>query len=163
MSNPLPGRVTMDIAGHVCTITVDNVAKKNAYTPAMLDQVAEFMTSFEDNDDLWVCIFCSAGEHTTAGLDMPLFFGPTAEPSRRRPGLVDPFGLERRCTKPVIAVVQGITYTVGIEMASIARSRLTKLSFSRDSSFRSVSPLSLMVRLTRRLVSLSRSSSMVNV
>ena len=36
---------------------------------------------------------------------------------------------------------------VGIEMASIARSRLTKLSFSRDNSFRSVSPLSLMVRL----------------
>lgn len=48
---------------------------------------------------------------------MPRFFGPTAEPNRRRPGLVDPFGLERRCTKPVISVVQGITYTVGIEMA----------------------------------------------
>ena len=117
MSTSETGRVTMDIDGHVCTITVDNVAKKNAYTPAMLDQVAEFMTDFEDNDDLWVAIFCSAGEHTTAGLDMPRFFGPTAEPSRRRPGLVDPFGLERRCTKPVIAVVQGITYTVGIEMA----------------------------------------------
>ena len=117
MGNPDTGRVTMDIDGHVCTITVDNTAKKNAYTPAMLDQVAEFMTTFEDNDDLWVAIFCSAGEHTTAGLDMPRFFGPTAEPNRRRPGLVDPFGLERRCAKPVIAVVQGITYTVGIEMA----------------------------------------------
>jgi hypothetical protein len=52
---------------------------------------------------------------------------------------------------------------VGIEMASIARSRFTKLSFSRDNSFRSVSPLWLMVRLTRRLVSLSRSSSIVSV
>ena len=109
MSTTDTGRVTMDIDGHICTITVDNTAKKNAYTPAMLDQVAEFMTTYEENGDLWVCIFCSAGEHTTAGLDMPRFFGPTAEPSRRRPGLVDPFGLERRCTKPVI--------TVGIEMA----------------------------------------------
>jgi enoyl-CoA hydratase len=117
MGTPESGRVTMDTDGHFCTITVDNIAKKNAYTPAMLDQVAEFMTTFEDDDDLWVAIFCSAGEHTTAGLDMPRFFGPTAEPNHRRPGLVDPFGLERRCTKPVIAVVQGITYTVGIEMA----------------------------------------------
>ena len=117
MSPNETGKVTMEIDGHICTITVDNQSKKNAYTPAMLDQVAEYMTEYEDNDDLWVAIFCSAGEHTTAGLDMPRFFGPTAEPSRRRPGLVDPFGLERRCTKPVISVVQGITYTVGIEMA----------------------------------------------
>jgi enoyl-CoA hydratase len=117
MSDNDSGKVTMQIDGHVCTISVDNVSKKNAYTPAMLDRLAELLTEYEDNDDLWVAIFCSVGEHTTAGLDMPRFFGPTAEPSRRKPGLVDPFGLERRCTKPVIAVVQGITYTVGIEMA----------------------------------------------
>jgi len=108
--------VRMEIDGHVCTITVDNVAKKNAYTPAMMDQLAEHLTAYEENDDLWVAIFCSAGEHTTAGLDMPKFFGPTAEPERRAPGLVDPFGLKRRGTKPVIAVVQGITFTVGVEM-----------------------------------------------
>jgi len=86
---------------------VDNTSKKNAYTPAMRDRLAELLTEYEDNDDLWVAIFCSVGEHTTAGLDMPRFFGPTAEPDRRKPGLVDPFGLQRRCTRPVIAVVQG--------------------------------------------------------
>ena len=117
MSDNDTGKVTMQIDGHVCTISVDNLSKKNAYTPAMLDRLAELLTEYEDNDDLWVGIFCSVGEHTTAGLDMPRFFGPTAEPDRRKPGLVDPFGLQRRCTKPVIAVVQGITYTVGIEMA----------------------------------------------
>ena len=117
MSNPDTGKVTMQIDGHVCTITMDNQTKKNAFTPAMLDRLAELLTEYEENDDLWVCIYCSAGEHTTAGLDMPRFFGPTAEPDRRQPGLVDPFGLQRRCTKPVIAVVQGLTYTVGIEMA----------------------------------------------
>ena len=90
MSSPDTGKVSMAIDGRICTITVDNQSKKNAYTPAMLDQVAECMTEYEDNDDLWVAIFCSAGEHTTAGLDMPRFFGPTAEPSRRKPGLVDP-------------------------------------------------------------------------
>jgi len=117
MSTPDTGKVTIEIDGHVCIITVDNQSKKNSYTPAMMDQLAEHLTAYEDNDELWVAIFCSAGEHTTAGLDMPKFFGPTAEPSRRKPGLVDPFGLQRRCTKPVISVVQGITFTVGIEMA----------------------------------------------
>lgn len=110
------GAVSIRIDGHVCTITVDNQAKKNAFTPAMMDQLAEHLTTYEENDDLWVAILCAAGDHTTAGLDMPRFFGPTAEPNKRRPGLVDPFALERRCTKPVIAVVQGMTFTIGIEM-----------------------------------------------
>jgi enoyl-CoA hydratase len=119
MSNEIrqeTGKVTMSIDGHVCTITVDNQSKKNAFTPAMVDQLAAHLTTYEDDDSLWVAILCAAGENTTAGLDLPRFFGPEAEPNRRKPGLIDPFGLERRNTKPVIAVVQGITFTVGIEM-----------------------------------------------
>lgn len=116
MSSSDTGKVSIQIDGHVCIITVENESKKNSYIPAMMDQLAEHLTAYEDNDELWVAIFCSAGEHTTAGLDMPKFFGPTAEPNRRKPGLVDPFGMQRRCTKPVISVVQGITFTIGIEM-----------------------------------------------
>ena len=41
MSDNDSGKVTMQIDGHVCTISVDNVSKKNAYTPAMLDRLAE--------------------------------------------------------------------------------------------------------------------------
>lgn len=111
------GKVTMEIDGHIATITVDNVAKKNSYTPDMMDQLAAHLTAYEDNDDVWVAILGAAGEHTTAGLDMPKFFAPGAPPREIPPaGMVDPFGLKRRNTKPVIAVVQGITFTVGIEM-----------------------------------------------
>jgi enoyl-CoA hydratase len=110
------GKVTMHTEDHIAVITVDNVAKKNSYTPAMMAQLAEHLTAFDEDDNLWVAVFCSAGEHTTAGLDMPRFFGPAAEKDPIRSGTVDPFALGRRCTKPVIAVVQGITYTVGIEM-----------------------------------------------
>lgn len=110
------GEVTMDIDGHVAVITVRNEAKKNSYTPEMTDQLSEHLTAFDDNDDLWVAVFCAAGEHTTAGLDMPKFFGPNATAKPRDPNKVDPFGLARRTAKPVIAVVQGITFTVGIEM-----------------------------------------------
>lgn len=109
-------KVTMHVVeDHIAVITVANEAKMNSYTPEMMVRLGELLTEFDDNDDLWVAVFCSAGEHTTAGLDMPKFFGPGASFDFDT-NLVDPFGLGRRATKPVVAVVQGRTYTVGIEM-----------------------------------------------
>ncbi|MBE9376336.1 crotonase/enoyl-CoA hydratase family protein [Saccharopolyspora sp. HNM0983] len=111
------GTVTMRTEGRIAVITVENEAKKNAYTPEMVEQLSAHLTAFDDDDELWVAVFCSAGEHTTAGLDMAKFFGPEATARPQRDDMVDPFGLgARRSRKPVIAVVQGITYTVGIEM-----------------------------------------------
>jgi enoyl-CoA hydratase/carnithine racemase len=107
-------RKTVD--GHVCVICLDNVAKKNAITPALMGQLSAHLTSFEEDDDLWVAVLDPAGEHTTAGLDMPKFFGPDATAKPIAKDQVDPFALYRRTTKPVISVVHGITYTIGIEM-----------------------------------------------
>lgn len=108
--------VLVSIKDHVCVISLNNIAKKNAISPEMMLELSRQLTAFDDNDDLWVAVLDPAGEHTTAGLDMPKFFGPgaTAEPIPM--DQVDPLGLGRRCRKPVIAVVHGITYTVGIEM-----------------------------------------------
>jgi enoyl-CoA hydratase/carnithine racemase len=47
---------------------------------------------------------------------MPLFFGPDADQGPPSDA-VDPFGLRRRLTKPLVAAVQGITFTIGIEIA----------------------------------------------
>lgn len=110
------GHVTLEVDGRIATITVRNEAKLNSYTPAMMRQLSEHLTTLDEDDDLWVAVFCSAGEHTTAGLDMPKFFGPDADPDIIDPALVDPFALGRRCTKPIVAAVSGITFTVGIEM-----------------------------------------------
>ncbi|WP_369227907.1 crotonase/enoyl-CoA hydratase family protein [Streptomyces sp. R39] len=120
MSQANTGQVTMTTDGRIAVIMVDNQAKRNSYTPGMMDQLSAHLTAFDEDDDLWVAVFCSAGEHTTAGLDMPKFFGPDATWNGPPDGQVDPFGLGRRTGKPVIAVVQGITYTVGIEMALAA-------------------------------------------
>lgn len=108
--------VRLNRDGHVGVITIDNSAKKNALTPEMMQQYSLLLTEFEQDDDLWVLVVDPAGEHTTAGLDMPKFFGPAATAKPIPEGQVDPFGLKRRTTKPVIFVVQGITYTAGIEM-----------------------------------------------
>ncbi len=109
--------VRMTVDGHICVIALDNTAKKNAVTPDLMAQLATHLTTFEDDDDLWVAVLDDpAGEHTTAGLDMPKFFGPTATAKPIPKDQVDPFALHRRTTKPVISVVHGFTYTIGIEM-----------------------------------------------
>lgn len=109
-------KVTTTIHGHICVISMENIAQKNAITPNMMHQLSEQLTAFDDNDDLWVAVLDPAGEHTTAGLDMPKFFGPGATAKPIPDNQIDPFGMKRRCRKPVISVVHGITYTVGIEM-----------------------------------------------
>src|SRR5207247_6217943 len=67
-------------------------------------------------DNLVGTVLEPAGDRTTAGLDMAKFFGPAATAKPIPKDQVDPFALHRRTTKPVISVVHGITYTIGIEM-----------------------------------------------
>ncbi|WP_278264390.1 crotonase/enoyl-CoA hydratase family protein [Nocardia sp. AG03] len=144
MTDNNTGAVTLRTEGRIAIITVDNVAKKNSYTPEMLEQVSEHLTTFDDRDDLWVAVFCSAGDHTTAGLDMPKFFGPTATAKPLPDNVIDPFGLgPRRTYKPVIAVVQGLTYTVGIEMMLAADIVIAADSarFQQLESRRGIAPL----------------------
>jgi enoyl-CoA hydratase/carnithine racemase len=62
-------------------------------------------------------VLCAVGDDFTAGLDMPKFFGPKATVKPRPEGNIDPFGLANRCRKPLVTAVQGICFTVGIEIA----------------------------------------------
>jgi enoyl-CoA hydratase/carnithine racemase len=129
--------------GRVVKIVVDNVRKKNAFTPEMMQDLGAALTAFDRNDEQWVAVLCAAGEHTTAGLDMPKFFGPTASRLEMPADGIDPFGLQRRTTKPVIAVVQGLTLTIGIEMmlaADIVVAADTA-RFSQMESKRGIAPL----------------------
>jgi enoyl-CoA hydratase/carnithine racemase len=109
-------QIRSEIDGRVVKIIVDNVRKKNAFVPEMMLALTEALTEFDRNDELWVAVLCAAGEHTTAGLDMPKFFGPTATRLEPPADSVDPFALQRRTMKPVVAAVQGLTLTIGIEM-----------------------------------------------
>jgi enoyl-CoA hydratase len=47
---------------------------------------------------------------------MPKFFGPGATPPQIPDDAIDPFGLRNQCRKPVVTAVQGICFTIGIEM-----------------------------------------------
>jgi enoyl-CoA hydratase len=107
---------------HLLVLTVDRVAKKNAFTPKIMGELGAALTRLDEDPDLFAGVLTFAGEHTTAGLEMPLFFGADADgPGARRPtgpdAPVDPFGLGRRLRKPLVTALQGITFTVGIEIA----------------------------------------------
>lgn len=109
--------------GHILLVTVDRVAKKNAFTPRIVDGLSDALTRLDDDAELFVGVLTFAGEHTTAGLEMPLFFTDEARAEvarrarERTTEPVDPFGLARRLRKPLVTAVQGITYTIGIEIA----------------------------------------------
>lgn len=110
------GSVRSERHEHILKIVIDNAAKRNSFSPDMMQQLSAALTELDSRDDLWVGVICAEGDHFTAGLDMPKFFGPTATAKPIAAENVDPFGLQKRCRKPVVTAVQGICYTIGIEL-----------------------------------------------
>src|SRR5207253_3006843 len=117
VERPAHGRVHAEVVDErILVMTVDRVEKMNAFTPTIANQLAAAYTRLDDDPDLFAGVLTFAGDHTTAGLEMPLFFGPDADPGPPADA-VDPYGLHRRLTKPLVTAVQGITFTIGIELA----------------------------------------------
>ena len=113
------GQATAEIVDeHILHIVMDRVEKKNSFTPKIIIEISEHLTRLDEDPDLWVGVISFAGDHSSGGLDMPLFFGPDADRTALDRGVgVDPFGLRQRLRKPLVTAVQGITYTAAIEMA----------------------------------------------
>ncbi len=117
MSDPTLGTVTARTDGHVYHVHVARPKKRNAFTPQMFADMEAAYAELDGNDALWVGLVTFEGAHTTAGLDLPLFFGNMQSGDRDADqDRVDVFALKRRCRKPIVMAVQGITYTIGIEM-----------------------------------------------
>lgn len=110
------GQVRAETHGRVLKIVIDNAAKKNAFSPEMMAELSAALTRLDRDDELWAGVVCAEGDHFTAGLDMPKFFGPGAAARPVPDGDVDPLGLKGRCRKPVVTAVQGYVYTVGVEI-----------------------------------------------
>src|SRR5438132_13755423 len=90
------GQIRTEVHGHVFKIIIDNVAKKNSFSPQMMAQMSDAMTLLDRTDDYWVGVLCAEGPDFTAGLDMPKFFGPKAENTELKPGNIDAFALKSR-------------------------------------------------------------------
>lgn len=110
------GTVHAEVVGRILKITIDNPSKRNAFVPEMMQDLSAALTRLDADPDLWVGVLCAEGAHFTAGLDMPKFFGPGASTRPTPPENVDPFQLAKVCRKPIITAVQGVTFTIGIEL-----------------------------------------------
>ena len=55
-----PGSVRTESDGRVLRIVVDNVAKRNAFTPDMMASLSDAFTAFDRNDEQWVAVLCFA-------------------------------------------------------------------------------------------------------
>lgn len=116
MSEP---RVSVEKRGHLLLIGLDRVKKRNAFDPAMYEQLAEAYTALEQDGDARVGVLFAHGEHFTGGLDL-VQMAPTFAHGRfpMRDGAVDPLGLYGPVRhKPVVCALQGICMTIGIELA----------------------------------------------
>jgi len=114
------GRITTEARGALWLMGIDRVAKRNGFTPEMWDALKDAYTRLDEDDALRVGVLFAHGDHFTAGLDLPRWHermkhggsGPGLAASER----VDPTALGRRCRKAILTAVQGITYTLGIEL-----------------------------------------------
>ncbi len=111
------GRITTEIRDHTMLIGIDRTEKYNGFTPAMYDALADAYTALDEDNKLRVGVLFGHGPHFTAGLDLPKWQQRIKEGGPLgRGGHVDPTSLGRKCRKPIVAAVQGITYTIGIEL-----------------------------------------------
>ncbi|HWE53183.1 MAG TPA: crotonase/enoyl-CoA hydratase family protein [Bryobacteraceae bacterium] len=126
MSEISGGTVTLERRGHVWLMGLNRVAKRNAFDPAMFHELARAYGAYEADPDLRCAVVFAHGPHFTGGIDLaqfaPLF--ESGDPFASGAGEIDPFGLRSHLSKPLVMAVQGITFTIGIEMLLAADIRI---------------------------------------
>ena len=115
------GSIDLEAQGGVLLIGINRPNKRNGFTPKMYRELGEAYTRLDDDPSLRVGVLHAMGDHFTAGLDLPTIAPLMQRGEKAVPlGLVDPLnlGMEgyRRRIKPMVVAVQGITYTLGIEL-----------------------------------------------
>ena len=112
------GRIITELDGRVLLIGIDRTAKRNGFSLKMLRELALAFTRLQEDPQARCGLVYAEGAHFTAGLQLdqvgphmaagnPVFPPGTIDPMSLRPPLRD---------KPVVAAVQGICFTLGIEL-----------------------------------------------
>ena len=116
---PPEGTVTTERRGALLLVGINRPAKYNGFTPRMMRELGQAYSLLDDDDSLRVGVLHAFGKHFTAGLDLPSIAPLMQRGEKAIPlGCVEPTDLGtpgyRRRTKPIVAAVKGITYTLGI-------------------------------------------------
>lgn len=112
------GIVVSRPAPWIAGIAIDRPAKRNAFTPAMLDALADAFVEAERDSEVRVLLIHANGDHFTGGLDLAAMTEAARIGEPLFPGAaVDPVGLfAPRLSKPVVVAVEGVCLTLGVEL-----------------------------------------------
>ncbi len=118
--------VFVDIAGPVCTITLNRPHKRNAVDRPTADALRAAFEQFERDDSLRVAVLCGAGGNFCAGADLTAMGDPTLRNELDAEGAgPGPMGPSRmQLAKPVIAAVEGYAVAGGLELALLCDLRV---------------------------------------
>lgn len=110
--------ITIEKVNRVYRMGLNRTDKYNAFNLEMLEALARAYTEFDEDPQMWCALLFAHGENFTSGLDLAEVGPHVASGQPIFPdGSVDPFGLFGRArTKPVVVVVQGFCFTIGVEL-----------------------------------------------
>ena len=113
-------KITVDKKGHVLLIGINRPDKLNAFDVDMYWDLARAFGQLQNERELRCGLLYAHGEHFTSGLELIKWadtFGEGKFPELPE-GSIDPFGLDEdnRLTKPMVMAVQGICFTIGLEL-----------------------------------------------
>ena len=129
------GRIIAEKDGYVGNVIFDNVAKHNAVSKAMWDQLGDAIEAFDVDDDVRVIVLQGAGEKAfVSGADISKFQDERAnlEATKEYGASVNRgYGAVQHSAKPTIAKIRGYCYGGGMGIAVCCDIRIS----SDNSSF----------------------------
>ncbi|MDN5937128.1 MAG: crotonase/enoyl-CoA hydratase family protein [Salinisphaera sp.] len=128
-------KISCETRGHVLCIGINRPQKRNAFDLEMYRALGAAYGRLHEEDDLRCGLLFAEGGHFTGGLDLAEWapeFAQGAFPALPE-GAIDPLGLDsdRRLGKPLVVALQGICFTIGIELMLAADIRVA----ANDSRF----------------------------
>lgn len=109
--------ISTSTADHVCTITLNRPAKRNALTVAMIEHLRSTLERVETASAARVVVVRGAGPSFSAGLDLRELASQRAEGAAETDTLEHTLEILERCPLPTIAAVQGDAIAGGCELA----------------------------------------------
>ncbi len=140
-------KITVEKKGHLLLIGLNRPEKRNAFDVDMYWDLAKAYGTLDADGDLRCGVLFAHGDHFTGGLDLVQWVEPFSKgvyPTLPQDSK-DPFGIDEdnRVSKPIVAAVQGICFTVGWELmlATDVRVAATNLRLAQIEVKRGIYPV----------------------
>ena len=121
-------RVVVERRGHVLAMGLNRADKRNAFDQRMFKELSAAYGLLERDSELRCGFLYGVGDHFTGGLELTDWVNvfTNGQWPEVGEGELDPMGLDekRRVSKPVVMAVQGICFTIGIELMLAADIRI---------------------------------------